>query len=83
MKKTTTVYDKGVSSTYEYELDDSYFYDIIDGVKSLKKELGLLYLKELNGEYLKTSGWPIYHEDMGHCGLCGRLGCRGECQGGS
>ena len=28
------------------------------------------------------SGWAEYDTRYGHCGLCGRLGCFGTCQGG-
>jgi hypothetical protein len=83
MKKITTVYDlNGVPTTHEYELADDYFYDIIDGQKILKEQLEPV---KINGQYLLSSGWPIYHEDFGHCGLCGKRGMKGccNCQGGS
>lgn len=26
-----------------------------------------------------ASGWTVYDTTQGHCALCGRLTCRGEC----
>lgn len=40
--------------------------------------------QQLTQSIRDSSGWLIYDDSQGHCGLCGRLTCKGYCiQGGS
>lgn len=51
-------------------------------------EYGRRYCKDENGNKIppmqaeiirEVSGWKEYDTSQGHCGLCGRLTCNGNC----
>lgn len=45
----------------------------------LKDELGNNISPSVSGVVSKSSGWDFHDTSQGHCALCGRINCRGEC----
>jgi hypothetical protein len=54
--------------------DDEWHDTLYDGEGNAVKRL-----KEQAPIESDSSGFTIYDTSHGHCGLCGRLGCRGNC----
>lgn len=45
----------------------------------LKDEAGNNIPPSVSRKVLRSSGWAFHDTSQGHCALCGRISCRGEC----